>query len=148
LPPIEAGRQYAKAMAQVPEKGVIVPGEEPAPNMRSMVQRYLTAPPEEQERYIPSAPYQQADFWTEVDWLMSQQPEIGRPQIEAEFFGDKQGGMPLESAITLYGKDLGENWIREQYKTEITPKGKPWWQKAVEWTTLPFTYPYQQLFKK
>lgn len=126
----------------------ITPTEEPASAMRSMAQRYLTASPEEQARYIPTAPYQQADFWSEVDWLMSQQPELGGVQIEAEFQSDKVAGMPLESAISLYGKDLGEDWIKEQYKAEVAPTGKPLWRKALEWTTLPFTYPYQKLMGK
>jgi len=46
---------------------------------------------------------------------------------EAEFRTDYDAGMPLPSALELYGEDLGEDWIKSQYPTETGGAGIGGW---------------------
>jgi len=105
-----------------PTTGVVSPEgvsieEEPAPYLNTLARNYLSASPEEQDRFLPKSTKDQIAFWNEIDWLQAQAGIGGKADVEAksEFQNDKNAGMPLEDAIRLYGADFGEAWIRREY---------------------------------
>jgi hypothetical protein len=114
--PAAPGRAEVPEAPSVPTEGGTV--EEPAPELKSMAERFITAESEEeQEKYLPKSSKQQAAFWSEVDYLQAQQQQ----DVWSLLLDDISKGMSFRDAMSFYPEYSPEEIKKAYHEIGLSP---------------------------